>query len=254
MSGQLLLIGTSYFIGSFFFNTGWNESHIKYNNAVSTNYSLFSTSSTSRSDNKVIDNKSLKRKYTNYNQSEITFKLNLQHPLKHQLSYKNGTTKQLFVNIINEYSEIKTKEIENIHNVVMFDSSYQNIQPVFGIKPILHLNIGFLHLDKKSTHYDPIIENKIDDIVNETTQAALLETKLTLLWKGYTIKPLSHPILYSEIGVLLKQKTYYPTINFGGFYQLTDQFNISGQLGLKPLYSKSNSLVTNASIGVEYQF
>ena len=253
MIGQILLIGAGYFISSFFFNTGWDDSHKKYNNKVSTEYSkLFINYIESQQ----INDGGIKKHYLDYNQNRIAFEYNSKNKVTHQLSYATGLSNLLIENKnVNSYNSVKTKEVKSTHHLLMFDSSYRRFNSLYGIKPVVHFNVGVLHLRKKETFYSADIEDKVTDVSNSTTMAALLDTKLRLLWKGYTLKLLpSSPIMYSEIGVTFKQNDYYICLNFGGSYQLIDQFNIQGQWGLKPLYSKSNTLVGNARIGVEYQF
>ena len=45
-------------------------------------------------------------------------------------------------------------------------------------KPILYLNFGLLHLEKKESIYNGNNENEVVSIVNSTTVAALLDTKI----------------------------------------------------------------------------
>ena len=60
--------------------------------------------------------------------------------------------------------------------------------------------------------------------------------------------------MFTEIGITFKQNDRYPYFNLGGYYEFNDQFNIQGQWGLKPIYSKSNSLVGNATLSIGYKF
>ena len=249
---ELMLIGASYFIGSFFFNSGWDDNQTKYDLKASTSYSK---SFLNHIEDQRISEETIKVQNLNFSQNNISFEFKRKNTINHQLSFVSGLSNLSVIseNIYN-YETFKIRDVKSDYQIIMLDSSLNRISAFRGIKPILYLNFGLLHLEKKESIYNGNNENEVVSIVNSTTVAALLDTKIKFLWKGLTIGEIPHPIMFTEIGITFKQNDRYPYFNLGGYYEFNDQFNIQGQWGLKPIYSKSNSLVGNASIGIEFQF
>ena len=249
---ELMLIGASYVIGSFLFNSGWDDNQTKYDLKASTSYSK---SVLNYIEDQRISEETIKVQNFNFSQNNISVEFNRKNTINHQLSFISGFSNLSVIseNIYN-YETLKIKDVKSDYKIIMLDSSLSKISAFRGIKPIVYLNLGILHLDKKESIYNDNNTNSVVSIDDSTTVATLLDTKIKLLWKGVTLIQIPHPIMFSEIGITFKQNKLYPYFNLGGYYELIDQFIIQAQWGLKPIYSKSNSLVGNASLSIAYKF
>ena len=153
-----------------------------------------------------ISEETIKVQNFNFSQNNISVEFNRKNTINHQLSFISGFSNLSVIseNIYN-YETLKIKDVKSDYKIIMLDSSLSKISAFRGIKPIVYLNLGILHLDKKESIYNDNNTNSVVSIDDSTTVATLLDTKIKLLWKGVTLIQIPHPIMFSEIGITFKQ-------------------------------------------------
>jgi len=245
---DIVLVGIVYFFGSLIHNADWNESHINHKHKIEIDYSHnFLNKGTyllgfdypySSNDER-------------YNQIGLKYKYILNNKINYGISYAYGiySYESFYTYNINEtYTTAKTNYNSNL---IMLNSTFTGIRPVFGIKPDISLNMGYLNLHETDYNYNNYT------FVNKSKQTntyGILDSKIRLSWKAFFFPKLEKPVFYCDIGTTIKERNVYKYLTLGGYIPINDQIKLHGSFGSKPNYTSNSELISNLSLSIGYQF
>ena len=239
-----------YFISSLLYYTEWDDNLLTYNQSLSIEYSH---SLLANREARFITDNTQEKEDEYFNQFNLTYHFHTHDNVAYQISYLNESYASIKLFEI-DYQDFITNDSLSQHNLLLIGSSYKGIPAFYGIKPIPSVTIGYLNGHTTAKRFDANNNYAFLDQQTTTNAATVLDTTLTLFWKGYFFEQFKKPILFLELGTVRMQNSIYDYLNVGGSLSLTDQLDIQGQIGSKAVFSRHNTLVFNISLSIRHQF
>lgn len=246
----LLLGSVVYCFTSLAFFTQWDESHInhqqtaqiEYANNVYSDINLSALNDTPYTENKEISH-TYNIKYNIHNKRTGLYGLSYTHQTYHN--------KDTFFDTNQSYT---TQKLHSSHNIIKLHSTYKGFKPIYGIKPTVSLNLGYLDINTRDFKFNQATNSIPERIIHTQKGYGIIDTHLTFFWKGYFLDGFKKPILFCTLGLTSKQSDIYKYIQVGGTYYIFNQLSIKGSFGSYPTYVRSNHNVSQIKATVGYHF